>query len=209
MKFIQYTLYLEESSLDLWDRINFAKLFLSQNQSTFMLHNYCNKRCSGDRVMTVQPSHFVLSTCRELSSTSLFTPTFWYMKVRSLFGIPQWWADALNSCQATKQKLTFSGEQERISLAFVSVRVACLFTHQNSDSNFRNLIPTCDIWGSHGGEDVSVVLLDCDFVWIRIFGPEDGGSMFLRNFDVYQWVHPSSKPRRPASTFVSTFSNFL
>jgi hypothetical protein len=66
-------------------------------------------------------------------------------------------------------------------------------------------------------------LLGCDALWIGryfrfggtyclhlqgIFGPEDGGSIFLRNAGTYLQAHTALQPRRPTWT-VSMTSDFV
>jgi hypothetical protein len=42
---------------------------------------------------------------------------------------------------------------------------------------------------------------DVIFLWMLVFSPQDGGSMFLQNVRIYLQVHTASKHIRPSSTF--------
>jgi hypothetical protein len=49
-------------------------------------------------------------------------------------------------------------------------------------------------------EVLMAVKISMLFLWVKIFSPEYGGSMFLRNFSVYLQVYTVLQPRRSTST---------
>jgi hypothetical protein len=79
----------------------------------------------------------------------------------------------------------------------------------------------CWIWGSHSSEDVDVDLFGNDNMWACMkvsekhwlhfqvlchLSPEEGGSIFLQNIDIYLQVHMMLLPRRQTSTYDDIFN---
>jgi hypothetical protein len=71
-----------------------------------------------------------------------------------------------------------------------------LLVYKPPVSSLEQYLFLCDIWGSHGGEDVDVGLLGCNAVWTgSIFVAGDGDDV-----DMYLQAYMALQPRRPTTS---------